>query len=258
MLVKDGISMPDRLLFRAGGDNSVRGYAYRSLGPTLNGRDVGGRALLTASPNSRIRSRRATPPVGRRVRPTRAMRQRTSARSSRYWATAPACACAARWAACAWTWRVAMSWGAGGSTSVRDCAVSEHPSENPSEAPQPQPQPPAAPPAQARRRPPGHGLLTVSLLLPGSSLPALWRCGGAWAPRAAAAGCWARCRICASKSLKARCWATSPRGACVGKAARLTIELSGLKWQGLTLAWTSSARLWARSKPLACRSSVST
>lgn len=49
VLVNDGISMPDRLLFRAGGDNSVRGYAYRSLGPTLNGRDVGGRALLTGS-----------------------------------------------------------------------------------------------------------------------------------------------------------------------------------------------------------------
>lgn len=49
VLVKDGITMPDRLLFRAGGDNSVRGYAYRSLGPTLNGRDVGGRSLLTGS-----------------------------------------------------------------------------------------------------------------------------------------------------------------------------------------------------------------
>ncbi|WP_397533602.1 autotransporter assembly complex family protein [Roseateles sp.] len=49
VLVKGGIAMPDRLLFRAGGDNSVRGYAYRSLGPTVGGREVGGRALLTGS-----------------------------------------------------------------------------------------------------------------------------------------------------------------------------------------------------------------
>ena len=50
VLAKDEVGMPDRLLFRAGGDNSVRGYAYQSLGPTASdGSDVGGRVLLTGS-----------------------------------------------------------------------------------------------------------------------------------------------------------------------------------------------------------------
>ncbi|MEO8312502.1 MAG: BamA/TamA family outer membrane protein, partial [Caldimonas sp.] len=35
--------------FRAGGDNSVRGYGYRTLGPTINGAVVGGRVLMTGS-----------------------------------------------------------------------------------------------------------------------------------------------------------------------------------------------------------------
>ena len=38
--------MPDTILFRAGGDDSVRGYDYRTLGPTVNGAVVGGRVLL--------------------------------------------------------------------------------------------------------------------------------------------------------------------------------------------------------------------
>jgi hypothetical protein len=37
------------LLFRAGGDDSVRGYAYRSLGPELNGAVVSGSTLFTTS-----------------------------------------------------------------------------------------------------------------------------------------------------------------------------------------------------------------
>ena len=41
--------LPDPLLFRAGGDDSVRGYAYRTLGPVKNGVVTSGRALLTAS-----------------------------------------------------------------------------------------------------------------------------------------------------------------------------------------------------------------
>jgi translocation and assembly module TamA len=50
VLAKDEVGMPDRLLFRAGGDNSVRGYAYQSLGPiALDGSKVGGRVLLTGS-----------------------------------------------------------------------------------------------------------------------------------------------------------------------------------------------------------------
>ena len=46
---KSVVGIPDTLLFRAGGDGSVRGYGYRSLGPELAGETVGGRALLTGS-----------------------------------------------------------------------------------------------------------------------------------------------------------------------------------------------------------------
>lgn len=43
------VGVPDTLLFRAGGDDSVRGYDYRTLGPTINGVTVSGRTLLTGS-----------------------------------------------------------------------------------------------------------------------------------------------------------------------------------------------------------------
>ncbi|MEO8058946.1 MAG: BamA/TamA family outer membrane protein [Burkholderiales bacterium] len=43
------IGIPETLLFRAGGDDSVRGYAYRTLGPTVGGVLSSGRTLLTAS-----------------------------------------------------------------------------------------------------------------------------------------------------------------------------------------------------------------
>lgn len=43
------VAIPDTLLFRAGGDDSVRGYAYRSLGPLQTGVVTSGRVLLTAS-----------------------------------------------------------------------------------------------------------------------------------------------------------------------------------------------------------------
>ena len=43
------VDIPDTLLFRAGGDDSVRGYGYRKLGPEINGVTVGGRTLLTGS-----------------------------------------------------------------------------------------------------------------------------------------------------------------------------------------------------------------
>ncbi len=43
------IGVPETLLFRAGGDDSVRGYAYRTLGPTVSGVLTSGRTLLTAS-----------------------------------------------------------------------------------------------------------------------------------------------------------------------------------------------------------------
>ena len=49
VFVGNRIGVPDLLLFRAGGDNSVRGYGYRTLGPTVNGAVVGGRVTLAGS-----------------------------------------------------------------------------------------------------------------------------------------------------------------------------------------------------------------
>lgn len=49
VFTRSRISVPDTLLFRAGGDESVRGYGYRDLGPKVNGATVGGRVLLTGS-----------------------------------------------------------------------------------------------------------------------------------------------------------------------------------------------------------------
>jgi translocation and assembly module TamA len=49
VFVHDRIGVPDTILFRAGGDNSVRGYNYRTLGPIVNGAVVGGRVLATGS-----------------------------------------------------------------------------------------------------------------------------------------------------------------------------------------------------------------
>ena len=49
VIASDRVGIPDKLLFRAGGDESVRGYAYRGLGPVANGLDVGGRVLGVGS-----------------------------------------------------------------------------------------------------------------------------------------------------------------------------------------------------------------
>jgi translocation and assembly module TamA len=49
VLTHNVIGVPETLLFRAGGDDSVRGYAYRTLGPTVGGVLTSGRTLLTAS-----------------------------------------------------------------------------------------------------------------------------------------------------------------------------------------------------------------
>lgn len=49
VFARDGVGLPDTLLFRAGGDDSVRGYAYRSLGPISGGTVVSGRVMMTAS-----------------------------------------------------------------------------------------------------------------------------------------------------------------------------------------------------------------
>ncbi len=47
---RDAVTVPDALGFRAGGDDSVRGYAYRSLAPLdAGGGTVSGESLLTAS-----------------------------------------------------------------------------------------------------------------------------------------------------------------------------------------------------------------
>lgn len=49
VIARDQVSVPDTLLFRAGGDESVRGYAYRSLGVKADGVVIGGRSLVTGS-----------------------------------------------------------------------------------------------------------------------------------------------------------------------------------------------------------------
>lgn len=46
---KNKIGVPSTFLFRAGGDQSVRGYGYQALGVQENGAIVGGRYLATAS-----------------------------------------------------------------------------------------------------------------------------------------------------------------------------------------------------------------
>jgi translocation and assembly module TamA len=46
---KANVGVPDPLLFRAGGDESVRGYGYRTLGPVVDGVVTSGRSLFTAS-----------------------------------------------------------------------------------------------------------------------------------------------------------------------------------------------------------------
>jgi translocation and assembly module TamA len=49
VFTKENVGIPDTLLFRAGGDDSVRGYGYRDLGPTRDGVLVSGRKLVTTS-----------------------------------------------------------------------------------------------------------------------------------------------------------------------------------------------------------------
>lgn len=49
VFARDDVTPPESLLFRAGGDGSVRGYEYRSLAPTENDIVYGGKVLATAS-----------------------------------------------------------------------------------------------------------------------------------------------------------------------------------------------------------------
>ena len=49
VFLPSGVVVPDSKLFRAGGDESVRGYSFRSLGPQVDGAVGGGISLATAS-----------------------------------------------------------------------------------------------------------------------------------------------------------------------------------------------------------------
>ncbi|WP_157272302.1 autotransporter assembly complex protein TamA [Azohydromonas aeria] len=49
VFAREAVGVPDPLLFRAGGEESVRGYDYRGLGPEVDGVVTSGRSLLTAS-----------------------------------------------------------------------------------------------------------------------------------------------------------------------------------------------------------------
>lgn len=49
VFARDNVEVPETQRFRAGGDDSVRGYAWRSLAPQVGGVDVGGRVVATAS-----------------------------------------------------------------------------------------------------------------------------------------------------------------------------------------------------------------
>jgi translocation and assembly module TamA len=49
VIKRDAVVVPDALGFRAGGDESVRGYGYRELAPQRDGHIVSGNVLLTGS-----------------------------------------------------------------------------------------------------------------------------------------------------------------------------------------------------------------
>jgi translocation and assembly module TamA len=49
VVTHESVGVPEKLLFRAGGDDSVRGYGYHDLGPLRNGVVVGGRVLAVGS-----------------------------------------------------------------------------------------------------------------------------------------------------------------------------------------------------------------
>ena len=49
VFARDTFAVPDTMLFRAGGDDSVRGYGYRTLAPDIDGTTVSARSLFTTS-----------------------------------------------------------------------------------------------------------------------------------------------------------------------------------------------------------------
>jgi outer membrane protein assembly factor BamA len=121
-----GVAAPDSQLFRAGGDDSVRGYGYRSLGPETDGVLGSGPVLLTGSLElARPFLRQHAVAVGRVPSSTPAAPATTSGRSARRWATAPACAGAARWGPLRWTWPGARRCASCGCTSA-SASPSDH------------------------------------------------------------------------------------------------------------------------------------
>ena len=49
VFTRSSVGIPDPLLFRAGGEDSVRGYGYRTLGPSIADVTIGGRVLATGT-----------------------------------------------------------------------------------------------------------------------------------------------------------------------------------------------------------------
>ena len=49
VFAREGVVAPESMRFRAGGEESVRGYGYRELAPVVDGQVTGGRVLATAS-----------------------------------------------------------------------------------------------------------------------------------------------------------------------------------------------------------------
>ncbi len=49
IIKREAVAVPEALGFRAGGDESVRGYEHRSLAPQLGGSDLSGNVLITGS-----------------------------------------------------------------------------------------------------------------------------------------------------------------------------------------------------------------
>ena len=119
VFVQETLSVPDTLLFRAGGDDSVRGYAYRSLGPEVNG---AARQRQHAVHQPACRSPGRSSPTSRpscgRCSSMQAMPPTAGKKCVRCWAMVSACTGAVRSARCGWTWPTAKKPASSGCTSV--------------------------------------------------------------------------------------------------------------------------------------------
>jgi translocation and assembly module TamA len=92
---REGI--PSALLFRTGGDTTVRGYEFESLGVDSGDATVGGRYFAIAS----VEAEHSHADWGSPPSSMPAMPATTCRHCARCWATASACACRARSARCA-------------------------------------------------------------------------------------------------------------------------------------------------------------